>query len=127
MNLSLVPPLLPQRPQLPETASLTEVFWYLEEIPLAVLLFADEGSLCASYLAQPWVRAVAQTVLVDQETLDAFQVTLVPQFRIFRKGTEIQRLVGTLPEAEVRIAIAKRSRQRPLSPLSKNPGEFDHD
>ena len=126
MELTLVPP-PPQRPQLSESASLAEVFWYLEETPLAVLLFVDDGSFCASYLAQPWVRVVAQPVLIDGEILDSFQINHVPQFRIYRRGAEIQRLVGTLPEPDVRIAIAKRSRQRPISPLSKNPGEFDHD
>jgi thiol-disulfide isomerase/thioredoxin len=93
--------------QLSRSASLAEVFNYLEEKPVAVVLFIDQTKFNQDYANFPWVKNEAAVVEIDQEILDSLQIGKVPQFRFYIRGNEVLSLIGTVPFEEFSEAKQK--------------------
>ncbi len=81
--------------KLPRSASVTEVFAYVEQNAIAVVLFVDQTKFNQDYANFPWVGSEAEIVDVDQEILESFQIGKVPQFRFYVRGNEVASLIGT--------------------------------
>lgn len=81
---------------LEKTASLAEVFSFIETNSVATVLFVDQTKLCSTYCNFSWVAEQAAVVEVDQEIVDTLQIGKVPQFRFFLNGNEVGAVIGTV-------------------------------
>jgi hypothetical protein len=93
--------------ELPRNASITEVFAYLENQPVVILLFVDQTKFNQDYSNFPWVRSEAKVIDIDQEILDSLQIGKVPQFRFYLRGNEVLTLIGTVSHEEFQEAKQK--------------------
>ena len=87
--------------KLDTSASVEEVFAYLDKKPVVVLCFVDQSTFITRYLSSmQWLTTEVDLVEVDQEMLELFQIGKVPQFRFYLQGNEIASLIGTATREE---------------------------